>query len=98
MNELNNMIDLNSKKLDHMNNIQDELDKLDRSLNECIDIVYSSIGNVKTKEKLAKMKDDNINSSIKVNNELDNNINETRNELNRLLKEKDKREKEEEDE
>ncbi len=98
MNELNNMIDLNSKRLDHMNNIQDELDKLDRSLNECIDIVYSSIGNVKTKEKLAKMKDDNINSSIKVNNELDNNINETRNELNRLLKEKDKREKEEEDE
>lgn len=97
MNELNNMIDLNSKRLDHMNNIQDELDKLDRSLNECIDIVYSSIGNVKTKEKLAKMKDDNINSSIKVNNELDNNINETRNELNRLLKEKDKREKEEED-
>lgn len=98
MNELNNMIDLNSKRLDHMNNIQNELDKLDRSLNECIDIVYSSIGNVKTKEKLAKMKDDNINSSIKVNNELDNNINETRNELNRLLKEKDKREKEEEDE
>lgn len=98
MNELNNMIDLNSKRLDHMNNIQNELDKLDRSLNECIDIVYSSIGNVKTKEKLAKMKDDNINSSTKVNNELDNNINETRNELNRLLKEKDKRKKEEEDE
>ena len=95
---LDSEIDLNSQRLDHMNNIQEELGKLDRSLNECIDLVYSSIGNNQIKEKLAKMKDDNINSSIKVNNELDQNISETRNELNRLLKEKEDREKEKEDE
>lgn len=95
---LDSEIDLNSQRLDHMNNIQDELGKLDRSLNECIDLVYSSIGNNQIKEKLAKMKDDNINSSIKVNNELDQNISETRNELNRLLKEKEDREKDKEDE
>jgi len=95
---LDSEIDLNSQRLDHMNNIQEELGKLDRSLNECIDLVYSSIGNNQIKEKLAKMKDDNINSSIKVNNELDQNISETRNELNRLLKEKEDREKDKEDE
>ena len=93
---LDSEIDLNSQRLDHMNNIQEELGKLDRSLNECIDLVYSSIGNNQIKEKLAKMKDDNINSSIKVNNELDQNISETRNELNRLLKEKEDREKDKE--
>ncbi len=95
---LDSEIDLNSQRLNHMNNIQEELGKLDRSLNECIDLVYSSIGNNQIKEKLAKMKDDNINSSIKVNNELDQNISETRNKLNRLLKEKEDREKDKEDE
>ena len=95
---LDSEIDLNSQRLDHMNNIQEELGKLDRSLNECIDLVYSSIGNNQIKEKLAKMKDDNINSSIKVNNELDQNISDIRNEFNKLLKEKEDREKDKEDE
>ena len=97
MNYLDNQIDFNYDKLNNMNNIQDELDKLDRSLNECIDLVYSSIGDVKAKEKLSKMKDDNINSSIKVNSELDRNIEDTREELNRLIKEKEDNEEEEDE-
>jgi len=68
LNNLNTRIDFERLKLDRINKIQDEINTMNQSLNNCIDIAYTSKIAPSTKSNYEHLKDE-INESHKRTNE-----------------------------
>ena len=79
-----------------MDKIQKELETLEKSLNNCIDLTSSSVQNEKLRDYYEQLRTDNLNSYKKSNGELDQNIKESRKIILNLTEQKEEEEKEEE--
>ncbi len=82
--ELNKEIELEYTRLGDMEKLQQELTNLNTSLNACIDIVSTSIARKGLSERFDHMKSDNQSEYLKAYQEMDNQIDESRGNINRL--------------
>ena len=96
--DIDNQIFLETRRIEKMNRIQDELNHLDKSLNSCIEIVEDSISNKQVTEKLNRIKEENEITKSRANNEIDLAIQERSNSLSELREKKKNMEEKEDDE
>ena len=87
--ELENQIDYEKDKLNAMNQIQEELNIMNNSLNNCIDIAYSSAINPKSINNYNDLKDRVNESNRNTNNNLDMMINKSKDTIHELEKNKE---------
>ena len=98
---LNHKIDFEETKLYRMNQIKEEINNMNRNLNNCIDIVSSSSISPKTHSTFEYLKQEAKTNNDKTNNDLDYMIDITKSNINNLrnvLEEKEKDKEEENDE
>ena len=86
--ELDHQIDSEYNRLSDMEKLQQELTTLHNSLNACIDIVSTSIVSKGLNEHFDRMKSDNRSEYLKAFQEVDSQIDESKNNINRLNEEK----------
>ncbi len=83
-------------QMNKVKKIQEEVDNLRNSLAACIDIVSSSVGNSHTQEKLRRLKEENEVSYKRATNEIEETLENTRQNINQIkLEQKALEEKEE---
>jgi len=98
MSSIDNKINEEYSRLVQMDKIQRELMTLEKSLNNCIDITSSSVENPKLNQYYDDLRIDNTNSFRKTNEELSENINNTKRTVISLINEKEKEEDKEKEE
>lgn len=83
-------------RMNKVKRIQEEVDNLKNSLNACIDIVSSSIGNSHTQERLRRLKEENEVSYSRASNEIEETLENTRDNINQIKLEQKALEEQEE--
>ena len=86
--EIDRQLEDEVTRLSKVERIQEEIQTLNKSLNACIDIVSSSIGNDHTEEQLRRLKEENEMGFSRVNNEMDETIERSRDNIQGLREEK----------
>lgn len=87
--ELDNEIESESYKLKTIKNIQDEVNKMNDSLNACIAITSSSIENSKVKERCEELREESNSKNDSSNEMLDSSIDNISDKLETLQQDKD---------
>ena len=102
--DLANRLESEVTRMNKVKKIQEEVDNLKNSITACIDIVSSSVGNSHTQERLRRLKEENEVSYSRVTNEIEETLENTRQNINQIkieqkaLEEKEEEYKEEEKE
>ena len=84
LSSINNEIDDESLRLNTLKNIQEELTKMNDSLNACISIAEASVGNKIVRERCKDMREENEKSNKISNQALDSSMQESSEKLEEL--------------
>ena len=87
-------LDLEQQKMEHMNCIQEELTKLNTSLNACISIASSSISADGLRKKYERMREENNSSYNAAKKTIENALEDSKSRINQILEEEKEEEKE----
>ena len=98
MKEWNNKINLEQLRLRKMSAMKEELDTLNQSLNKCIELTKKSVKREGLEEKLETLQDNNQATHYKNMENLENEIETTRRNLDELLEEEKQQEQENQEE
>lgn len=90
--ELNSQIENEYAKINEINQIQDELNIMNRSLNNCVDIAYSSAINRKNINKYNEVKEELENGYKLANENLDSSLEQAKDTIHKLEEKRDKKE------
>lgn len=88
--EIENKIDQEYEKMEKNQILQEEVNKLNKSLTACIEIVSSSISNQHTLERLEQLREDNTASYNRIKNDIDEKIENVRDTISQLKDEEKK--------
>ena len=94
---LDQQLESEIQKLDKVKKIQEEVDNLNKSINACIDIVSESVGNSQTLEKLRRLKEENEASYSRTTNDIDEVLENSKDNINQIRIEKKHLEENEEE-
>ena len=93
-NEIDSQIEFEHDRIKQMNLIQDELKMMNRSLNNCVDIAYSSAINPKNIKKYEMIKEELSTSYKHACESIDNSIMNSQKTIHTLDERKEKKEEE----
>jgi len=86
--DLDKQINSEYDRIKQLKGIQEEVEHLNKTLNECIEIVSSSVGNTHTQERLIRMKEENDVSYSRINNDINQTMEKSNTRINNLKLEK----------
>ena len=90
INEVDNRLDEEKKKLKKLNQIQNDIDSLSKNINKCIDLLSKSMKGPGINNMFSNMSDSNKLMHIKASSAIENEFQETNKKIYNLYGEKDK--------
>ena len=95
--ELDNLIDNEKKRLKQFDNMQEEAIALNKNINKCVQLLLKSAKETNKEKMLNDISDRNQSFYNNFTNVIDDEISMAKNNINKMLNEKDKIEKENKD-